>query len=352
LNYIEYLARIIREQLADGLPVVLASIVSQQGSAPRNTGTKMVIGADGKSYGTIGGSLLESTSVQKGGYVISRQKPAFLEFDLSGEGPDSAGMICGGKTLVLLDYIAPTLENRKFFQGFNDAVTGGNDFYLLTYLEGYNDNLQIAGRHLLFSNDKEIGKSPLSSVDIERLKSALHDISTIEILKCGNIRVVIDRIEKLSTLYCFGAGHVAAPTAYIASLVGFRVVVLDDRPEFANSGRFPEAYHVGIIKDFDHAFDGLDIDSDSFIVILTRGHRFDRTVLEQALKTKAGYIGMISSKKKKEAIYQALLTEGFPEEALWRVHAPIGIAVGAQTPEEIAVSIVAELISRRRGLRK
>jgi xanthine dehydrogenase accessory factor len=135
-------------------------------------------------------------------------------------------------------------------------------------------------------------------------------------------------------------------------MVGFRVVVLDDRSEFASAARFPDAFSIRVIKDFEHAFEDLDIDSDSFIVILTRGHQFDRIVLEQALQTKASYIGMISSSRKKQAIYSALVSKGITEEELARVHAPIGIAVGAQSPEEIAVSIVAELISVNHGKKK
>ena len=95
------------------------------------------------------------------------------------------------------------------------------------------------------------------------------------------------------------------PTAHLAALAGFRAVVIDDRTEFASAARFPEAHEIRVIEDFNHAFDGLEIDNDSFIVIVTRGHQYDRVVLEQALKTSAGYIGMISSRRKREAIYSA-----------------------------------------------
>jgi xanthine dehydrogenase accessory factor len=150
----------------------------------------------------------------------------------------------------------------------------------------------------------------------------------------------------MKTLYCFGGGHVAVPTAQLASLVGFRVVVIDDRPEFANFERFPDAI-INVIDDFDRAFDGLEIDEDSFIVIVTRGHQYDRTVLAQSLKTRAGYIGMISSRKKRETIYKALASDGADITKLEQVHSPIGINIGGETPEEIAVSIVAELIQVR-----
>jgi len=351
MNYIEYLARTICEQLEGDSPAVLASIVSQQGSAPRNTGTKMVIGADGKGYGTIGGSLLESTSIKKAREVISLKKPAFLEFDLSADRAESKGMICGGKTTVLLDYIAPIPENRKFFKSLKAAILSGGYLYLVTYLAGPNENLRHAGRVLIFPDGKMTGNTPLSPSDNERLNSELRNISSVEVLTFGNLRAVVDRIQKVTTLYCFGAGHVAVPTAHIASLAGFRVIVLDDRPEFASMEHFPDASSIRVIENFDHAFNGLDIDSDSFLVILTRGHQFDQAVLEQALRTKAGYIGMISSKRKKEAIFNILMAKGFAKEVLERVHSPIGISIGAQTPEEIAVSIVAELIDERQRTR-
>ena len=137
------------------------------------------------------------------------------------------------------------------------------------------------------------------------------------------------------------------PTAHLAALVGFRVVVIDDRLEYANKERFPEAEKTLVIKNFTRAFDGLEIDADSYIVIVTRGHQYDRAVLEQSLRTSAGYIGMISSRRKREAIYEYLTAQGFTKERLAQVHSPIGIDIGGETPEEIAVSIVAELIKVR-----
>jgi xanthine dehydrogenase accessory factor len=126
-------------------------------------------------------------------------------------------------------------------------------------------------------------------------------------------------------------------------------VVLDDRPEFASSERFPRAEQIKVIPSFPQAFEGLEIDRDGYVVIVTRGHLHDKTVLEQALKTDAGYIGMIGSRRKRDLIYRELLTKGFSQAELGRVHAPIGLAIGAETPEEIAVSIVAELIQVRAG---
>jgi xanthine dehydrogenase accessory factor len=143
-----------------------------------------------------------------------------------------------------------------------------------------------------------------------------------------------------------GAGHVAKPTAHLACLVGFKVIVIDDRPEFANKVRFPEA-EVRVVKDFSQALDSASIDKDTFIAIFTRDHAYDRLVLEQALKTRAGYIGLMGSQKKRDAIYQSLLNQGFSSQDIARVHCPIGIPMEAETPEELAVSIVGELINER-----
>jgi xanthine dehydrogenase accessory factor len=144
---------------------------------------------------------------------------------------------------------------------------------------------------------------------------------------------------------------VAQPTLHLAALTGFRTEIVDDRPDFANRERFPEADRVCVIDDFRNAFGGLAVDDTSFLVIFTRGHHHDLTVLAQALRTEAAYIGMIGSKRKRDAIYTALLKAGFTQADLQRVHSPIGLAIGAETPEEIGVSIVAELIQERARLR-
>jgi xanthine dehydrogenase accessory factor len=132
----------------------------------------------------------------------------------------------------------------------------------------------------------------------------------------------------------------------LAKRVQFKVVVIDDREMFANRERFPEADEV-IVSEFEKCFDRLAIDESSYVVIVTRGHLYDGFVLEQAIKTNARYIGMIGSKRKIGALYENLMKTGIPKEALERVHAPIGIDINSETPEEIAVSIVAELIKVR-----
>jgi xanthine dehydrogenase accessory factor len=167
------------------------------------------------------------------------------------------------------------------------------------------------------------------------------------LVRYGEEDFFVEPLSMEGSVFIFGAGHVGLELAPLAKLVGFRTIVLDDRPEFANRERFPSADAVIVPHSFKNALDGLDIDEQSYIVILTRGHVHDKTVLGQALATRAGYIGMIGSKKKRDATYEALLAEGFTRADFKRVHSPIGVGIGAETPEEIAVSIVAELIQVR-----
>jgi xanthine dehydrogenase accessory factor len=151
------------------------------------------------------------------------------------------------------------------------------------------------------------------------------------------------------TVYLVGAGHVALATAHLASFTDFDVVVMDDREEFANSERYPEAKEVIVLETFDDCLQGLG--QDDYVVIVTRGHLHDRDVLAQALRTDAGYIGMIGSSKKRQGVYASLLEDGFSNNDLKRVYSPIGISIGGDTPEEIGPSIVAEMVKVRAGMK-
>jgi xanthine dehydrogenase accessory factor len=347
MNEGEFLARTINRELSNGTPVALISIMNLQGSTPRHDGAKMILAADGKAYGTIGGSLIEAAAITEAKKVLAAQKSRVMLFELSGKDAAAPGMICGGKAEILLDYIEASDDNRGFTRQWVDAVSTGKDFFIFTHLGGSGENTRVLGHAVFVPDGDNSFSTSLTKDDISQLKPELHTVSTTSILLLGDTRVLADRIRKLKTVYFFGAGHVAVPTAYLAASVGFRVVVLDDRAEFACSQRFPEAYNTIVIKDYSRAFTGLDIDGDSFIVIITRGHQYDRAVLEQSLNTSAGYIGMISSKRKRAAIYEALMAGGVSQERLDFVHSPIGLDIGGETPEEIAVSIVAELIQIR-----
>jgi xanthine dehydrogenase accessory factor len=164
----------------------------------------------------------------------------------------------------------------------------------------------------------------------------------------GDLEVFIEPILTPPALYIFGGGHIALALVKMGKLVGFNITVIDNRAEFASAERFPEA-DVILADDFTKSFPKIKIDKSSYIVIVTHGHQHDEVVLEWAVATPARYIGMIGSKTKNETIFSHLLARGIPQEQLDRAHAPIGLEIEAQTPEEIAVSIMAELIKVRRS---
>ena len=349
MNENESMAKIICKKLENHTPLILASMVELHGSSPRHGGAKMVVDEQSKSYGTIGGGLLEATVITEAVDALSKRQSRLLSFDLTGENAYSQDMICGGRTRILLDFVSAKPENIKLFRSMHDVIRAGRDIFLLTVYKEKEQNhaIEVLG-HAIFTPDGKIaGDYSWEESDLDWIRAESRGLPTTNVISRGDIHVVIDPIRKIEILYCFGAGHVALATAHLAALAGFHIVVIDDRAEFANKERFPEADEVRVVDDFSNAMDGLPIDEDSYIVIVTRGHAFDRAVLKQSLKTKAGYIGMISSKRKRDTIYQALIAEGVSREALTRVHSPIGIPIGGETPVEISISIVAELISER-----
>jgi xanthine dehydrogenase accessory factor len=165
----------------------------------------------------------------------------------------------------------------------------------------------------------------------------------------GTLEVFIEPILPIASLYILGAGHVAHSVHKIGRLAGFETVVIDDREAYANRERFPDAREV-IAEDFERAMAKVDPDENSYVVIVTRGHRDDMRCLRWAVDTRARYVGMIGSKRKVISVYSELEKDGVAREKLERVNAPIGLEIGAITPEEIAVAIVAEMIAVRRKI--
>jgi xanthine dehydrogenase accessory factor len=167
----------------------------------------------------------------------------------------------------------------------------------------------------------------------------------------GTLDIFIEPVLPPALLYIFGAGHVSVSLYKVARDSGFEVAVVDDREAYANRERFPDAKEV-IAEDFDQAMARLTPNESSYIVIVTRGHRDDMRVLRWAVQTSARYIGMIGSKRKTIAVFRELTKEGLSPELFERVHAPVGLDIGAITPEEIAVAIAAELIATRRHVER
>lgn len=327
--------------LGRGEVLAVATIVARQGSTPRTAGSKMLIGRQGGSgpvllAGTVGGGLLEGMSMDAAARVMASQQPQVIDFDLSGELAAGTDMICGGKLSIFVEPL--TAADIPFFEALLEARRNGRSLFSATWLDG-------GGRWLFGPND---GPNSPACPDAGQLLREVHGLSLATIVCVGVRSCFVEPWPALPQLILAGGGHVALSTAQVAVSAGFGIIVLDDRPEFADSRRFPQAELVRVAPDFVDCFAGLALNERSYIIIVTRGHVHDGVVLEQALATRAGYIGMIGSRRKRDAIYESLRGKGVGEQQLARVHCPIGLPIGAETPEEIAVSIVAECIAHRR----
>ncbi len=333
--------------LEQGETLVLATIISQHGSTPRTAGTKMIVSADGQGIGTIGGGLLEARVMRKAGDVFAAGVSRMISFELSHEDVAAMDMICGGNLEVLLELLEPTPENRQLFGRIKQMTAARNPGLLITGLGQAGALPPKPERCLLGADGDSFGPLKLNPSTVRQVEDLGGNLRYPVVIEAEGGRFLLEPINVPSRLYIFGAGHVSKPTAALAAMVDFEVTVLDDRPEFASRDRFPDASDIRVLGHLGRAMEGLAIDDDSYLVIVTRGHLHDKTVLAGALGTKAAYIGMIGSRKKRDAIYKVLMEEGFSNEDIQRVHSPIGLAIGAETPEEIAVSIVSELIQCR-----
>ena len=333
--------------LGKGEHCVLATILTHDGSTPRTAGARMVIRRDGGIYGTIGGGRLEAEVMAAAPAVIETGQDRRIAFDLgTSETAEDMDMICGGRVTVLMERINAD-GSQSVFETLARALQQGESGWLVRRIVPETGDLCRVERFW------RSGKNPLPSdgslppAVTEALGRQRRLFQGPVSLDLGGETFWAEPVCAAATVLIFGAGHVSREVADLAVRVGFRTVVLDDRADFVNRRRFSLADDIRVVADFEHALEGVDVTADTHVVIVTRGHRHDQTVLALALKTSAGYIGMIGSRRKRDTIYRNLLAMGFSEDDLARVHCPIGLPIGAETPEEIAVSIVAELIAVR-----
>lgn len=342
------------ERLGRGERVVEAVICGHGGSTPRTSGAAMLVYEDGSSCGSIGGGPVEARVLCLAAGLFNRQNDAALlqGFDLSAATAAAAGMICGGRMQVCLQLLHPGADVVSVYAQALAAQEAGRTALLccdLGPLDAAEHGLRVASRHLLLEDPSGPGEGCAAGLPHQIMEAAR--TGGAGLLAWQGRRMLVVPHMGGSVLVLAGAGHIALHTAPAASRVGFRVVVLDDRPEFADPARFPDAERVLVLSDFSECFKDVPVNENTYIVIATRGHVHDKTVLAQALLTDACYLGMLGSRSKREAIYAALREQGCDPRALERVHCPVGLGIGAETPEEIAVSITAELI-RERALRR
>lgn len=339
--------------------LALATIINRVGSAPREAGAKYLVKKDGTAVGSIGGGCVEADVWQEARKTMEKGEGSILHFNLTSEQLAEGGLICGGNIDIFLEPLRE--ESLNIYREVLKIKQQGGAGILATVIsvDGFFPKMEGVKEFIKASGDK-VGSLFMGEELEERILGEAERIlrgRKIEILAisfeeadypCKEIEVLLEPIYSEPTVYIFGAGHISQQLVPLVKKVHFKVVVIDDREIFANRERFPEADEV-IVAEFEKAFEQLTIDQSSYIVIVTRGHLYDGLILGNAVKTNAHYIGMIGSKKKIQTLYQDLIDNGIRRDELDRVHAPIGLDIHSETPEEIAVSIVAQLIKERRG---
>ncbi len=333
------------KHLKEGRRAALCRIVKQVGSAPRHTGTKCLVLEDGSVVGTIGGGMLEWRVREEAREAIAVGIPRLIHFELQGEDVANTDMLCGGIADVYIEPIFPEKETISFFERVVEMIQEERRGVLLTRIWV---DFPTQGNTRILLPFEEIPRG--LPTELKPLARELH-VHESKLLELEGGEIFWEPLIPPEILYLFGGGHVSTFVASLAAMVGFEVVVIDDREEFANQVRFPFAKEI-LVLPIEEAISRVAPGPRSYVAIITRGHIHDAAALKGVIRKDLAYIGMIGSRRKRAVVYKGLMKEGISKNLLERVHCPIGLDIGAETPEEIAVSIVAELIKVRNERRK
>jgi xanthine dehydrogenase accessory factor len=294
----------------------------------------MLVGKKGRLMGTIGGGAVEYRSEQIAAEILKEKRSSEHNFTLTKDDVENLGMICGGAVGVFFHYI-PAGDPRTFSlaKEAQKRFDKGEDIWLVSDIAG-------EGRLAIWSKEKgsfgfDIPKTVIQSFSRQPSRVIESDID-----------MYAEQIGFSGKVYIFGCGHVAQALVPALASVGFRCVAADDRPEFANKALFPDAEDV-VLVDLGNIAEKIEIGPEDYVCIMTRGHAHDTIVQAQALETPACYIGVIGSKHKIAGVQAELRKQGFGEKDFDRITTPIGLAIKAQTPAEIAISICAQMIELR-----
>lgn len=341
----------IVQVLSSGETAALSTIVSSKGSLPMSKKAKMLVRQDGTFVGTVGGGCLEADVWAEARQVMETGIPTLQRFILTEKHAGDEGLNCGGSVEIFTEPIQPGALH-PVFEEINRLHETRGAALLATLVTG--DARSVGHKLLIAADGHTVGTLGDPALD-ERFKGEMDRFVRDDVLEISSaqqgtceVRIFIESILPDPQLFLFGGGHVSRAIARIATTVGFRLIVIDDRPAFANAERFPEADEV-IVDDFEGIVDKLSIDDSSYLIAVTRGHQWDQHVIEQAVWTNAKYVGMIGSRRKVALMWKKLEAKGIPHHLLERIHAPIGLDIHADTPEEIAVSVMGELIQVRRS---
>ena len=339
------------ETLRDGRPCVLATVVRTKGSTPQKAGAMLLVRDDGSGMGTLGGGCVEG-DIWFAAQEMLRQEggPEFKDYYLNEDIAARDGLVCGGTMYFYLEPLRGSDDFLPLGDEILEAYDGGEPVSLATIVNSPRRPELLGAKLLLRADGTVSGTLGAPALDAPALATArrIADIGNTESITAEGAEIFVEGFTTPPTLVMVGGGHVGKATADLAHLLGYRVYVVDDRPEFANKERFPYAEQV-VVAPYHQWADHLNINVNSFLVVATRGHRFDDMALESALKTRARYIGLLGSRRKTLMIYRRLMEQGVAKERIREVYAPVGLNIGALTPEELAVSIMSEIIMVRRG---
>jgi xanthine dehydrogenase accessory factor len=331
-------------------PCVLATVVEASGSTPQVPGSSAIIGRSGLLAGTVGGGPAEYKVVCKAMAAVDSGISEIMTFELDGNLPEGSDSICGGHMTVLLD--ASPEKHAASFENLANAIQSHTPGILITKVEEKGDNvLQINRIWFDETHSEEIPDDLFSHIgpSLSEMLASPSAIPFRKITLSGSVEekvsfVCLETILPLPSLIIAGAGHVGKAVARIGKFLGFEVTVWDDRSELANAINIPEAGHH-LSCNLDDLDAQLVINQHTYLVIVTRGHKYDALVLRKWIHTHPAYLGMMGSRTKIEQMRQQFLEKGWATKEEWeRVHTPIGLKIGAKTVEEIAISISAELI--------
>jgi xanthine dehydrogenase accessory factor len=313
--------RAAADLIREGASGALATVARVRGSTPVPAGTKMLVGAAGRLIGSVGGGCVEAEVIGAALEAQRRRAPALLTHHLNADLAGDLGLSCGGTVDI---FVEPLVADESYVSVLESAATAESG---------------------LVRTATEWSSPPVKTFESLRAGGSGAGVAAT-LTRDG--RFMEERLIQAPRVFVFGAGHVGAAIARAAAAAGFRVVVIDDRAEYADPSRF--ASDVGVLAaDVGDALARYPLTAADAVVIATRGHRNDALILERVATSPAGYVGLLGSKRKKAVVTKGLAKAGVPAKSLGRVRVPVGLAIGAVTPEEIAVSVVAELIAWRRG---
>jgi len=306
----------------EGQKATLAVVTDAAGHTPQVVGARMLVYADGRIEGTVGGGRFEYEVIHRAKTLTDAKESQLTTLHLGAE----LGMCCGGRMEVLT---TPLHAQLSWLEEVNAHQQQGQPVWIKTELSG-----------------TRMGTRMISSTAVPTPQGRAYEGTGVTTDTDGQ-RYLVESLAPAPRLILFGAGHVARPTAQLASTLGYRVVVVDDRPDWNTNHRFPSATEqiLESYEDFMHHFRPQENDS---LLIITQGHDFDQMILEKVISYPVAYLGMIGSETKVIKAVKKLRARDVAANWIEKLHAPIGIDIGALTPDEIAVSIMAEIITVRR----